>query len=336
MIEQRMKDMSRAHLRRLRVGGGIRVQRNYPPTINSAPEAEFARQVMAASWVPSNVQAQEPTMGAEDFSYMLQAKPGATPSSPTATATTASWAMAAARACCTTPATTSTTRCCRWGPLLGAVGRSLVCQERFFKYSLKPFNKRFRPISYANRRAAISSRPSKTRLSTSSNCSDMLGAIFQPGAAGHHAARLGATVVAHMGHHALYCAGDGVGTTTGECVAGVGGERADIAGGYAQPAVPDSSARSMMPWPGRIRPPRNRPLASMASTVTAVPTITTTIGRAAPCASNGARRQSWPPSDLRPAVPGDRSHCSHQPRRRWPPPSWPTRPTAPFGLPPGV
>jgi hippurate hydrolase len=50
--------------------------RNYPPTINSASEAEFCRQVMASIVGADQVQAQEPTMGAEDFSYMLQAKPG--------------------------------------------------------------------------------------------------------------------------------------------------------------------------------------------------------------------------------------------------------------------
>ena len=55
--------------------------------------------------------------------------------------------------------------------------------------------------------------------------------------------------------------------------------------GTCRPAVPDSSARSMMPWPGNISPPRKRPCASMASTVTAVPTITTTSGRAGPRAS---------------------------------------------------
>ncbi|MEP6824091.1 MAG: M20 aminoacylase family protein [Ramlibacter sp.] len=51
--------------------------RNYPPTINSAAEAEFARKVMASIVGEANVEAQEPTMGAEDFAYMLQAKPGA-------------------------------------------------------------------------------------------------------------------------------------------------------------------------------------------------------------------------------------------------------------------
>lgn len=51
--------------------------RNYPPTVNSAPEAEFARAVMASIVGESNVLVQEPTMGAEDFAFMLQAKPGA-------------------------------------------------------------------------------------------------------------------------------------------------------------------------------------------------------------------------------------------------------------------
>jgi len=51
--------------------------RNYPPTINSPEEAEFARKVMASIVGEDNVIAQEPTMGAEDFAYMLQAKPGA-------------------------------------------------------------------------------------------------------------------------------------------------------------------------------------------------------------------------------------------------------------------
>jgi hippurate hydrolase len=51
--------------------------RNYPPTINSPVESEFARRVMASIVGESNVEVQEPTMGGEDFAYMLQAKPGA-------------------------------------------------------------------------------------------------------------------------------------------------------------------------------------------------------------------------------------------------------------------
>lgn len=51
--------------------------RKYPATVNSAPEAEFARAVMTTLVGADNVLVQEPTMGAEDFAYMLQAKPGA-------------------------------------------------------------------------------------------------------------------------------------------------------------------------------------------------------------------------------------------------------------------
>jgi hippurate hydrolase len=51
--------------------------RNYPPTINTADEANFARRVMAGIVGADNVLVQEPAMTAEDFAFMLQAKPGA-------------------------------------------------------------------------------------------------------------------------------------------------------------------------------------------------------------------------------------------------------------------
>ena len=51
--------------------------RNYPPTINHVNEAAFTREVLAGIVGPDNVLAQEPTMGAEDFSYMFLEKPGA-------------------------------------------------------------------------------------------------------------------------------------------------------------------------------------------------------------------------------------------------------------------
>ena len=50
--------------------------RNYPPTINHAKEADFTRSVLADIIGADNVLAQEPTMGSEDFSYMLLKKPG--------------------------------------------------------------------------------------------------------------------------------------------------------------------------------------------------------------------------------------------------------------------
>ncbi|MFE8645110.1 M20 aminoacylase family protein [Sphingomonas sp. NCPPB 2930] len=51
--------------------------RNYPPTVNHAAAADFLRGVVAEVVGPDRLQEQEPTMGAEDFSYMLQARPGA-------------------------------------------------------------------------------------------------------------------------------------------------------------------------------------------------------------------------------------------------------------------
>ena len=51
--------------------------RNYPPTVNHPAETEFARSVMTEIVDASQVHQQEQTMGAEDFAYMLQVKPGA-------------------------------------------------------------------------------------------------------------------------------------------------------------------------------------------------------------------------------------------------------------------
>jgi amidohydrolase len=76
LIEQRMKAIAEhvcaAHEARCEFA----FVRNYPPTINHASEAEFARKVMAGIVGEDNVLVQEPTMGAEDFAYMLLAKPG--------------------------------------------------------------------------------------------------------------------------------------------------------------------------------------------------------------------------------------------------------------------
>ena len=51
-------------------------ERNYPPTINHAAQVQIVQTAAAAALGKTNVQQQEPTMGAEDFAYMLQAKPG--------------------------------------------------------------------------------------------------------------------------------------------------------------------------------------------------------------------------------------------------------------------
>jgi amidohydrolase len=75
-VEQRMRDMAEHMCAASGASCDFEFDRNYPPTINSARETEFARKVMASIVGEDNVLAQEPTMGAEDFSYMLQAKPG--------------------------------------------------------------------------------------------------------------------------------------------------------------------------------------------------------------------------------------------------------------------
>lgn len=76
MIEQRMRELAQHTSAAFGARCEFSFVRNYPPTINSSNEAEFARKVMATIVGENNVMAQEPTMGAEDFSFMLQAKPG--------------------------------------------------------------------------------------------------------------------------------------------------------------------------------------------------------------------------------------------------------------------
>jgi amidohydrolase len=75
-IEQRMQVMTEQLCVAFGMSADFEFERNYPPTINSAPEAELCRQVMADIVGPDQVQVQEPTMGAEDFSFMLLQKPG--------------------------------------------------------------------------------------------------------------------------------------------------------------------------------------------------------------------------------------------------------------------
>ncbi len=77
LIEQRMEQVARHTALAFDLECDFEFVRNYPPTVNSPAEAELARQVMAGVVGSDRVDAQEPTMGAEDFSYMLQVKPGA-------------------------------------------------------------------------------------------------------------------------------------------------------------------------------------------------------------------------------------------------------------------
>ena len=77
LIEKRMREISEHTCAAFGVTCEFEFERNYPPTINAAHEAAFCRKVMQSIVGNDNVEDQEPTMGAEDFAYMLLAKPGA-------------------------------------------------------------------------------------------------------------------------------------------------------------------------------------------------------------------------------------------------------------------
>jgi len=71
MIERRMKSIAEHVSAAHEATCTFEFVRNYPPTINHAKEADFTRSVLADIIGAENVLAQEPTMGSEDFSYML-------------------------------------------------------------------------------------------------------------------------------------------------------------------------------------------------------------------------------------------------------------------------
>ncbi|WP_428020449.1 M20 aminoacylase family protein [Aquabacterium sp.] len=77
LIEERMRELSHQLSAAFGATAEFEFQRNYPPTINHSAETAFARQVMTEVVGPERVELFEATMGAEDFSFFLQHKPGA-------------------------------------------------------------------------------------------------------------------------------------------------------------------------------------------------------------------------------------------------------------------
>jgi amidohydrolase len=80
-----VQDQLEARIRRITAGidaaygtsSTVRYERRYPPTINSARETATAAEAIARVVGEANVLTDlQPTMGAEDFAFMLQAKPG--------------------------------------------------------------------------------------------------------------------------------------------------------------------------------------------------------------------------------------------------------------------
>jgi amidohydrolase len=77
LIQRRMREIADG----VAAGFGATVdfsfKRNYPPLVNDPDKTAFAIEAMRAVVGPDNVNTHvEPTMGAEDFAFMLQARPG--------------------------------------------------------------------------------------------------------------------------------------------------------------------------------------------------------------------------------------------------------------------
>lgn len=77
LIERRMKEIAEHTAAAFDATVDFRFNRNYPPLINHAKETAFAVEVLTEQFGADHVDAHtEPTMGAEDFAFMLLHKPG--------------------------------------------------------------------------------------------------------------------------------------------------------------------------------------------------------------------------------------------------------------------
>ena len=76
LIEARMKVVAEHTAQAFGATCEFEFKRNYPPTINHAAETEFVRKALGQVVGEANVVPFEATMGSEDFSFFLQAKPG--------------------------------------------------------------------------------------------------------------------------------------------------------------------------------------------------------------------------------------------------------------------
>jgi hippurate hydrolase len=77
LVERRMEEIANGVAAAFNAGVDFSLKRNYPPLVNHATQTAFAIEAMKAVVGADNVDANvEPTMGAEDFAFMLQAKPG--------------------------------------------------------------------------------------------------------------------------------------------------------------------------------------------------------------------------------------------------------------------
>ena len=78
LVERRLKELCEAVAQGFGATAQVTSERIYPATVNTALQARYAGDVAAALVGEDQlVRNLEPSMGAEDFSFMLQAKPGA-------------------------------------------------------------------------------------------------------------------------------------------------------------------------------------------------------------------------------------------------------------------
>lgn len=78
LVERRLTELCGAVAMGFGASAVVHYERLYPATVNTAPEAAFASQVAASLVGHEHVLREvEPSMGAEDFSFMLQVRPGA-------------------------------------------------------------------------------------------------------------------------------------------------------------------------------------------------------------------------------------------------------------------
>ncbi len=76
LIEDRMKLVAEHTAAAFGATCEFEFKRNYPPTVNDPQATAFVQRVLGDVVGAENVHQFEPTMGAEDFSFFLQAKPG--------------------------------------------------------------------------------------------------------------------------------------------------------------------------------------------------------------------------------------------------------------------
>ncbi|HVH73562.1 MAG TPA: M20 aminoacylase family protein [Stellaceae bacterium] len=78
LVERRLGEIARGVATLHGAEAAVEYRRGYPPTVNHAAEAKFAADVAAEIFGAEHViPDMAPSMGAEDFSYMLKARPGA-------------------------------------------------------------------------------------------------------------------------------------------------------------------------------------------------------------------------------------------------------------------